>query len=84
MAAGGGAAGRGEAARIEELHDQLRLSEKLMADAQMGWEEKLEQAEKLAAQRQGKLASLEGEMEAMRRALDESEKVCIPSRKSLS
>ena len=70
----GGAGGPSDAKAIRE---QLRLSEKLMAEAQMTWGEKLRLAESLAEQRMNALASLEGRVNDLEERLRRSEEARV-------
>jgi hypothetical protein len=51
------------------IHEQLASSEKLMAEAQMTWHQKLAVAEGLAEQRSAKLAQMEGHVSELTQAL---------------
>lgn len=65
----------GEAgAELERVREQLLASEKLQAEAEMSWEERLRSTEMLARQRELMLATMHGQMELLERQLADAER----------
>ena len=64
----------GTEAEVAAVREQLALSEKLMAEAQMSWQQKLRHAESLAEQRMAMVATMEEQMAALTERLAQSER----------
>ena len=64
----------GTEAEVAAVREQLALSEKLLAEAQMSWQQKRRHAESLAEQRMAMVATMEEQMAALTERLAQSER----------